>query len=87
VVRGGRVLERGVPLKVRCLYYLMDIYICEGATATRILVRVGCVDVGGQTARGGALWETLITFRCHRGGPLMGRTRPHAGGGSEPMYL
>jgi hypothetical protein len=58
-----------------------------GGQSIRTLVRVGYVDVSGQTARGGTVGETLITYRCHHGGPLMGRARPHAEGGPGPMYL
>jgi hypothetical protein len=53
----------------------------------KTLVRVGCADADGQTTRGGALGETLNAYRCHHEGPLMGRVKPHAGGGSGPIYL
>jgi hypothetical protein len=64
----------------------MEVHIYRGQP-TRTLVRVGYVDVAGQTTRGGALEETLITYKCHHGGSLMGRARPHTGGGLGPMYL
>jgi hypothetical protein len=63
------MLERCVSSKVRCLYCLMKLHIYMGQP-TRTLVRVGCVDVGGQTAR--------------EGGPLMGCVRSHVGDGPEP---
>jgi hypothetical protein len=80
------MLERGVPVKLRCLYYLTEVHIYRGQP-TRTLVQVCCIDAGGQSARGSALGETLIAYRCHHGGPLMGRARPHTGGGLGLMYL
>jgi hypothetical protein len=81
------MLERGVPLKVRCLYYLMEVHKYRWGEPIRTLVRVAYADTVGQTARDGALGETLIAYRCHHGGPLMDRVKPHVGGGSESMYL
>jgi hypothetical protein len=85
------VRERGVPLKVRCLYCLMEVYIYMGQSNRNPRLSRMCKrsdrQGGGQTVKGSALGETLIAYRCHHEGPLMGRAKPHAGGGSGPMYL
>jgi hypothetical protein len=58
-----------------------------GCSLSETLVRIGYVDVGGQTARGCALGKTLSAYMCHHVGPLMGQAKPHAEGDPGPMNL
>jgi hypothetical protein len=49
----------------------------------------GCVEADGLTARrlvrlpAVARGGTLISHKCHPGGPLMGRVKPHVGVGHQ----
>jgi hypothetical protein len=65
------------------MHVLLDGGIYIRGQPTQTLVRQG----GGHTVRGSTLGETLIAYKCHHRGPIMGWATPHIGGGPGPMYL
>jgi hypothetical protein len=80
------MLEGSVPLKIKCLFCLMEVHIYRGAAypnpSPSRLRRRGRSDCQGWCARGNPNRVQVPPRRT-----LMGRARPHAGGGLGPMYL